>query len=69
MKLVMQGLFCYLLWMNIEVALGKATGLGSVWLVFLAAILIITGYLVFQTMRLALADKQTPASPPERRPF
>ncbi|MDP6142466.1 MAG: DUF1648 domain-containing protein [Dehalococcoidales bacterium] len=52
LKVVTQGLVAYLLFMSIEVAQGKASDLGQWWLMFLLAILMIIGYLLWKSYRL-----------------
>jgi uncharacterized membrane protein len=52
LKVVTQGLVAYLLFMSIEVARGKVGDLGQWWLMFLLAILVIIGYLLWKSCRL-----------------
>jgi hypothetical protein len=52
LKVVTQGLVTYLLFMSIEVAQGKVGDLGQWWLMFLLAILMIIGYLLWKSYRL-----------------
>ncbi len=52
LKVVTQGLVAYLLFMSIEVAQGKAGDLGQWWLMFLLAILMTIGYMLWKSYRL-----------------
>lgn len=52
LKLLIQGLMLYSVYITFEVALGRAGALGSLWYVFIAAILIFAMYLTIQSYRL-----------------
>jgi len=52
LKVVTQGLVAYLFFMSIEVTQGKADDLGQWWLMFLLAILMIIGYMLWKGYRL-----------------
>ena len=52
LKVVAQGLVAYLFFMSIEVTQGKADDLGQWWLMFLLAILMIIGYMLWKGYRL-----------------
>ncbi len=56
LKVVTQGLIAYLLFMAIEVAQGKADDLGQWWLMFVLAILMIVGYILWKSSRLTASS-------------
>jgi hypothetical protein len=54
LKILVLGLDAYLLYSNIEVALNRASGIGYWPLIFLAAVIILIGFMLLQTFRTAL---------------
>ncbi len=58
LKVLFQGLFLYSLYITIEVALGGASNLGTLWFFFMLAILALTGFMLWKSFRIAMSPKQ-----------
>ena len=52
LKILIQGLLAYAVYMTIEVALFRATSLGVPWFLFMVAILTLAGYMVWESFRI-----------------
>ena len=52
LKILIQGLLAYSLYITIEVALFRATSLGVPWFLFMVAILMLAGYMVWESFRI-----------------
>ena len=58
LKVLVLGLYLYLLFSNIEVAFKRITGIGEYWpLIFVAAILLLVGFMLFRSFRIALSGR------------
>lgn len=55
LKVLILGLLAYSVYITVEVALGRANGLGVPWFFLIAGILAVAGYMVWQSFRIALA--------------
>ena len=53
LKVVVQGLMVYTIYITIEIALGRAEGLGDYWLLFIMAILAVVAVMVWRSFRIA----------------
>jgi uncharacterized membrane protein len=58
LKIIMLGLFTYLTWQTIEIALGRASSLGSFFWLLIGALLVLTGYMVWKSFRLTKTPTQ-----------
>ena len=52
LKLLIQGLLAYSVYITVEVALNRAGSLGMPWFFFMAAILALAGYMVWESIRI-----------------
>lgn len=52
MKVIILGLMLYSLYSAIEIACGRASGLAGLWFLFMLAILALSGYMVWKSMRI-----------------
>jgi uncharacterized membrane protein len=52
-KILMLCLFTYLTWQTVEIALGKASRLGILFWLFIGALLVLAGYMVWKSLRLS----------------
>lgn len=59
MKLVMQGMMAYIVYGTIEVAMGKAEGMGEFLFLFIAAIVVIDGYMLWQSFKITRKQGST----------
>lgn len=57
LKLLIQGLLAYSVYITIEVARNRASGLGIPWFVFLAAILALVGYMLWKSFRITAPSR------------
>ena len=57
LKMAVIGMMTYLLYGNLEVALGRAEGLGYWPFVFVLVILIVVGFMLYQSFRIAFSDR------------
>lgn len=55
LKIVMQGLFTYSVYITVEIAVGRANSLGIPWFLIMAAILAIAANMVWGSFRLSSA--------------
>jgi uncharacterized membrane protein len=62
LKILMLCLFTYLTWQTVEIALGKASTLGIPFWLFIGALLVFAGYMVWKSLRL---NKMPSNSPPD----
>jgi uncharacterized membrane protein len=61
LKLVIFAMMTYMAYYNVQVALGKAEGMGIIWLpVFLVALFAVIGYMLLQVFSLARPKKSPP---------
>jgi hypothetical protein len=63
MKVLIQGFLLYTVYITIEVALGRAEGLGDYWLLFIMAILAVVAVMVWRSFRIASPGKAPPSLP------
>jgi uncharacterized membrane protein len=61
LKIVIMGMMAYMLYANLQVALGKSEGLGSWFPTFIVVLLAIVAYMLFRVLRLA-SSKGSPKS-------
>ena len=57
LKIVMQGLFTYILYITIEMAWERADNLGPLFYLFIMAILVVAGLMLWQALRIARPPK------------
>jgi uncharacterized membrane protein len=63
MKVLIQGFLLYTVYITIEIALGRAAGLGDYWFLFLMAIMALVFFMVWRSFRIASPGKAPPSLP------
>jgi hypothetical protein len=63
MKVLIQGFLLYTVYITIEIALGRAAGLGDYWFLFLMAIMVLVFFMVWRSFRIASPGKAPPSLP------
>ena len=58
LKIVVQGLFTYLTWHTVEIAMGRPDKLGPFFWLFIVAGLVLTGHMVWKSFRLVKTPTQ-----------
>lgn len=59
LKFAMESLFTYSVYISIEVAKGRASGLGPPWFIFLAMIMGVAAYMTWRSWRITAIPKQS----------
>lgn len=58
LKLLIQGLAAYGTYITIEIARGRASGLGAPWFLFTIAVLILAGFMIWKSLRITRTARQ-----------